>query len=68
VLVIFCELDEKERLIEQYDGVLFTTPHYDGSDNLLVRLTDATTEQLTDFLDISYLIKAPASLAKQITE
>ena len=68
VLVIFCELDEKERLIEQYDGVLFTTPHYDGSDNLLVRLTDATMEQLTDFLDISYLIKAPASLAKQITE
>ena len=64
VLVIFCELDEKETLIEQYDGVLFSTPHYDGSDNLLVRLTDATAEQLTDFLDISYLIKAPPSLIK----
>ena len=68
MLVIFCELDEKETLIEQYDGVLFSTPHYDGSDNLLVRLTDATAEQLTDFLDISYLIKAPPSLAKQIAE
>ena len=68
VLVIFCELEEKETLIEKYDGILFTTPHYDGYDNLLVRLTDATTEQLTDLLDISYLIKAPSSLAKQITE
>ena len=68
VLVIFCDLDKKESLIEQYDGVLFTTSHYDGYDNLLIRLTDATTEQLTDFLDISYLVKAPPSLAKLITE
>ena len=68
VLVIFCDQDKKESLIKQYDGVLFTTSHYDGYDTLLVRLTDATTEQLTDFLDISYLVKAPPSLAKLITE
>ena len=68
VLVIFCELDEKEALLEQYEGVLFTTPHYDGYGNLLLRLTDATTEQLTDFLDISYIVKAPPALAKQIAD
>lgn len=68
VLVIFCELEEKEELIENYDGILFSTPHYEGHGNLLIRLTEANNEQLTDFLDISYRVKAPPSLAKLIED
>jgi hypothetical protein len=30
VLVVYCDVDEKDALIESAGGVLFSTPHYDG--------------------------------------
>ncbi len=62
VLVVFCELDAKPFLIDMSDGSLFTTPHYDGSGAVLVRLNDVDRDELTDYLEGSYLIKAPLSL------
>jgi hypothetical protein len=62
VLVVFCELDEKPFLIETSGGSLFTTPHYDGHGAVLVRLGDVDPEELTGYLEESYLLKAPPSL------
>lgn len=62
VLVVFCELDEKPFLIEVSEGALFTTPHYDGYGAVLVRLSDVDSGELTDYLEGSYLLKAPPSL------
>ena len=41
VLVVFCELDEREFLLAESDGSIFTAPHYDGHGAVLV-LLDAT--------------------------
>jgi hypothetical protein len=40
VLVVFCDADEKQMLIETSAGALFSTPHYDGYPALLIRLAD----------------------------
>jgi len=59
VLVVFCELEEKELLLEAGDGVLFSTPHYDGHGAVLVRLSDVDHDDLKGYLEESYLLKAP---------
>lgn len=64
VLVVFCDVDEKAVLIESSGGVLFSTPHYDGYGAMLIRLADVTLEDLTDYLEDSYRLRAPAPLRK----
>lgn len=66
VLVVFCDLDEKDALIESSRGVLFSTPHYQGYPALLVRLADVGSGELAELLEDSYRIKAPASLRKRL--
>ena len=51
VLVVFCDIDEKEALIESLGGVVFSTPHYDGHGAMLVRLADVEPETLADLLE-----------------
>jgi hypothetical protein len=58
VLVVFCDMDEKELLIERSDA-LFTTPHYDGYAALCVRLADVDEGLLAELLEDSYRAKAP---------
>ena len=67
VLVVFCDLDEKPALIESSDGVLFSTPHYEGHGAMLVRLGDATTADLAGWLEDSYQQKAPERLIEEFT-
>ncbi len=64
VLVVFCELDEKPFLLESGGGALFTTPHYDGHGAVLVRLADVDRDDLRNYLEESYLLKAPARLRR----
>jgi hypothetical protein len=64
VLVVFCDLDEKAALLASSGGVLFSTPHYEGYGAMLIRLDDVTTDDLADYLEDSYRLKAPASLRK----
>jgi hypothetical protein len=66
VLVVFCEVEEKPFLIEMSGGSLFTTPHYDGYGAVLIRLTDIGRVELTDLLEASYLLKAPAALRRSL--
>jgi hypothetical protein len=66
VLVVFCDVDEKPALIDAAEGVLFSTPHYEGYGAMLVRLADVTDDDLRDYLEDSYRIKAPPSVRKQL--
>ena len=66
VLVVFCDPDEKEALIEGSGGVLFSTPHYEGYGAMLVRLADVHLDDLADILEDSYREKAPATLVREL--
>ena len=62
VLVVFCDLDAKESLIEGSGGVLFETPHYVGYGAMPMRLADVTVEDLAAYLEWSYRLRAPKRL------
>ena len=64
VLVVFCDADEKEALIETSAGALFSTPHYEGYAALLVRLADVHPSMLAELLEDSYRSRAPKRLTK----
>ncbi|MGA2969133.1 MAG: MmcQ/YjbR family DNA-binding protein [Acidimicrobiales bacterium] len=65
VLVVFCELDEKEFLLAESDGSIFTAPHYDGHGAVLILLDEIDLETLANLLFDSYLLRAPASIRRQ---
>lgn len=64
VLVVFCDLDEKELLLDSAGGVLFSTPHYAGYPAMLVRLADVDVDLLDEVLEDSYRAKAPKRLLR----
>lgn len=66
VLVVLCDLEWKDALIESSGGVLFSTPHYEGYGAVLVRLADVELEDLAGYLEDAYLIRAPASLRRSV--
>ncbi len=66
VLVVFCDPEEKPALIDSFAGVLFSTPHYEGYGAMLIRLADVSGDDLADFLEDSYRLKAPASLRRSL--
>jgi hypothetical protein len=68
VLVVFCEFDEKEFLLKESDGSIFTAPHYDGHGAVLIRLGDVEEELLASLLFESYLLRAPASIRRQFPD
>ncbi len=68
VLVVFCEIDEKEFLLKESDGSIFTAPHYDGHGAVLIRLGDVEEELLASLLFESYLLRAPASIRRQFPD
>ena len=68
VLVVFCDPDEKGILLENSNGVLFTTPHYDGYPALLVRLAEADLSLLAEVLEDSYRSRAPKRVPKQLDQ
>lgn len=65
VLVVMCDVHEKDVLIEGGGGVLFSTPHYDGHGAMLIRLADIDAADLVGYLEDSYRLKATAKLLKQ---
>ena len=66
VLVVFCDVDEKDALLATFPDVLFSTPHYDGYGAMLVRLDHANDDDLADWLEDSYRRKAPVTLRRQL--
>ena len=64
VLVVFCEPEAKETLLENHPGVLFSTPHYEGYGAMLVRLADVALDDLAEWLEDSYRRRAPDALLR----
>lgn len=68
VLVVFCDPEEKDALLDAHESVLFSTPHYEGYPALLVRLDDVATELLAELLEDSYRARAPRSLVAALDD
>jgi hypothetical protein len=68
VLVVFCDADEKDVLIEASGGALFSTPHYEGYPALLIRLADVHPSMLAELLEDSYRSRAPKRLVTQLDD
>ena len=66
VLVVFCEPEMKDVLLESHPGVLFSTPHYEGYGAMLIRLADVEFFDLAEWFDDSYRRRAPATLLRQL--
>ena len=66
VLVVFCEPEMKDVLLENHPGVLFSTPHYEGYGAMLIRLADVELDDLAEWLEDSYRRRAPATLIRQL--
>ena len=66
VLVVFCEPEMKDVLLESHPGVLFSTPHYEGYGATLIRLADVEFFDLAEWLEDSYRRRAPATLIRQL--
>ena len=64
-IVVRCDLEEKPFLLEARPDVLFETPHYHGWGYMLVK-TEASLEDVREFLVDSWLLAAPKKLAASI--
>lgn len=62
VLVVMCDVDEKQALIDASDGSLFSTSHYEGHGAMLVRLNDVQPDELIGYLEDAYRLKATPKL------
>ncbi|MHB8634865.1 MAG: MmcQ/YjbR family DNA-binding protein [Fimbriimonadaceae bacterium] len=57
-------VDEKRALIAADPDKFFQTPHYEGHPAVLVRLDRIELGELAELLTLSWLLNAPARLAK----
>ncbi|WP_428507905.1 MmcQ/YjbR family DNA-binding protein [Pseudonocardia sp.] len=64
LLVVMCDLDEKEALLASGDPAFTTTPHYDGYGAILVDLDRVDRGHLTELLTEAWRRKAPVRLRK----
>jgi len=55
----------KEALLAGDPGVFFTTPHFDGSPAILVRLDEIGLEDLEEVIVEAWLVQAPKRLARE---
>jgi hypothetical protein len=63
-IVVKCDLEEKELLLDARSDVLFETPHYRGWAYMLIK-ADAPLDDVREFLIDSWLLAAPKRLAAQ---
>ena len=63
--MVYCDLDEKEFLLAESDGSIFTAPHYDGYGAVLILLEEIDLDTLANLLLDSYLLRAPATIRRQ---
>ena len=64
LLVLMCQLDEKEALLASGDPAFTTTPHYDGYGAILVDLDRIDRERLAELIEDAWREKAPVRLRR----
>jgi hypothetical protein len=68
LLVLMCELDEKEALLGSGDPAFTTTAHYDGYPAILVDLDVIDRDLLAEMVTEAWRMKAPARLRRQLDD
>jgi hypothetical protein len=63
-LVVLCDLETKEALLESGDPAFYTTPHYDGYGAIIVNLKKVDKMQLKALIHEAWRMKASARLRK----
>jgi len=64
-LVVWVEsAEDKDALVVSEPAKFFTTPHYDGSPIVLVRLEAVGAEEATELITESWRLRAPRSLVR----
>lgn len=58
--------EEKLGMIESEPDKFFTTPHYDGSPILLVRLNGVDRAEAAELIEESYRLRAPKRLVAEL--
>jgi len=66
VLVVMCNLEEKEFLMEMNSDIYFETDHYKGWPAVLVRLPKIDDAELTHRLQVAWRRQAPKKLQKSL--
>jgi hypothetical protein len=61
-------LGAKEALLQDDEGVFFTTPHFDGYPAILVKLEPTPLDLLEEIVVEAWLARAPKRLAKAYLE
>lgn len=61
-LALKCSASDKEALVGGDDPAYYTTPHYDGSNYVLVRLEQVEPEEVFELVQDAWHIAAPAKL------
>lgn len=67
-LVVLCDLETKEALLDSGDPAFYTTPHYDGYGAIIVNLKKIKRGMLTELVTESWRRKAPPKLLKAARE
>ena len=66
-LVVWVEsVDEKDALVASEPDKFFTTPHYDGTPIVLVRLEAVDDEEAGELVTESWRLRAPKSLVREL--
>jgi hypothetical protein len=58
LVVRVADLDDKEALLEGNPEIFFTTPHYDGSSHVLVRLDAVEPSELTELIEDAWRVRS----------
>ena len=66
VLVVRCDLGERELLMNAEPDAFFVTDHYRPGPHVLVRLANIDEDELREVITDSYLAVAPKRLAAQV--
>lgn len=66
VLVVMCNLEEKEFLMQMNGDIYFETDHYKGWPAVLVRLPKIDDAELTHRLQVAWRRQAPKKLQKSL--
>jgi hypothetical protein len=57
LVIRVADLDDKEALLQGNPDVFFTTPHYDDSPHVLVRLEAVDPDELADLIEDAWRVR-----------
>jgi hypothetical protein len=62
LVIRVADLDDREALLQGDPDVYFTTPHYEGSPHVLIRLETIDRDELAGLIEDAWRLTAPGNL------